>query len=170
MLITDAAQILDLSGTVTADDVKKAYRKACTKYHPDRNPAGVEMMQAVNAAYEVLKGYEGDVGKATEYGDELSQAIEFLKGLAGIEIEVCGAWLWLSGNTKANKEALKAAKDHLLNGNGFKWAPKKKRWYFRPAEWRSSSRGGVSMDEIRERHGSKWVKGNGGPAKIAANS
>ena len=29
----------------------QAYRKACMKYHPDRNPSGEHMMKLVNAAY-----------------------------------------------------------------------------------------------------------------------
>ena len=45
MKITDAAKILDMTGTITPDAAKEAYRKAAKKYHPDRNPAGAEMMK-----------------------------------------------------------------------------------------------------------------------------
>lgn len=34
----------------------------------------------------------------------------------------------------------------------------KKAWYYRPADWKSSSRGKMSLDEIRETYGSERVK------------
>ncbi len=40
MNIYDAAKILSLSGSLTPELVKAAYRQACKKYHPDINPAG----------------------------------------------------------------------------------------------------------------------------------
>jgi len=36
-------------------DLKKAYRKASTKYHPDRQGGDTEAMKEVNEAYELLK-------------------------------------------------------------------------------------------------------------------
>ena len=39
----------------------------------------------------------------------------------GIEIEVCGSWVWVSGDTKPHKERLKAL--------GFCWHSKKHCWY-----------------------------------------
>ena len=37
------------------------YRQAALKFHPDRNPAGAEMMKIINAAYDVLKDYAGEI-------------------------------------------------------------------------------------------------------------
>ena len=37
------------------------YRAADLKYHPDKNPAGAEMMKLINAAFEVLKDFEGEL-------------------------------------------------------------------------------------------------------------
>jgi len=42
MKISDAANILSLSGDITTELVKTAYRRASAKYHPDRNPAGLD--------------------------------------------------------------------------------------------------------------------------------
>ena len=50
MKLSDAAQVLGLSSEVAPEDVKRAYRKAAMTYHPDRNPAGAEMMKIINAA------------------------------------------------------------------------------------------------------------------------
>jgi len=48
-------KILNLSGTINADIIKQAYRMAAKKSNPDVNPAGVEMMQFINNAYDTLK-------------------------------------------------------------------------------------------------------------------
>lgn len=155
MKITDAAQILELSGHVSPGDVKRAYRSAAMKYHPDRNPAGAEMMKIVNAAYDVLKEYTGDIeqtehaqqsGEGGSYPEALNEALNAVFGLDGLDIEICGAWVWIDGDTYTHRAALKEA--------GFRFASKKKRWYFRPENWRSSSRGQYSMDEIRGKYGS----------------
>jgi len=55
MNIYDAAKILGLSGDITPEQIKAAYREACKTYHPDINPVGEEMMKLVNAAYEAFK-------------------------------------------------------------------------------------------------------------------
>jgi len=55
MKLSDAVNVLGLSGHVAPKEVKAAYRVAAMKYHPDRSPAGAEMMKIINAAYDVLK-------------------------------------------------------------------------------------------------------------------
>ena len=47
---------LPQSPTITPDDVKKAYRKSCLKYHPDKSGRGEEdaVFLKVKAAFEVL--------------------------------------------------------------------------------------------------------------------
>ena len=151
MQIKDAAKLLGLSGNVTPEDVKKAYRQAAMKYHPDRNPAGSDMMKVINAAYEVLKDFTGEFTHNTEqteqdYPEALNDALNAIVGLDGLNIEICGAWVWVSGATYNYKT--------ILKDSGFKFAPKKKSWYFRPEDWSSSSRGSFSMDDIRDKFGS----------------
>ncbi|NRB40663.1 MAG: DnaJ domain-containing protein [Pseudomonadales bacterium] len=157
MKIIDAANILNLAGDITPSDIKKAYRKAAAKYHPDRNPAGAEMMKAVNEAYESLKDFSGTLGAAegeefepSQYGDELNSALNAIVNLEGLDIEVCGSWVWVTGETKQHKEKLKEA--------GYRWASKKKAWHFRPSDWKKVSRGEMGMDDIRGMHGSTKVK------------
>jgi curved DNA-binding protein CbpA len=146
----DALSILNLSGQITPTDIKTAYRKAAAKYHPDHNPAGLEMMKLVNVAYETLKDFEGDAQQSTtrNYGEAINDALNAIINF-GLAIEICGAWVWLSGDTRTHREALKAA--------GFKWAPKKKQWYFRPEEYKSSNRTSWTMEKIREAYGSEKV-------------
>ena len=156
MNIKDALSILALSATADQVEIKTAYRKACIKYHPDRNPAGLEMMKAVNVAYQFLteisyNGTERPIDEAVniDFGDMLNEAINAVIGLSGINIEVCGAWVWLSGNTKPHKESIKAA--------GYWWAKKKCSWYFRPADYKSRNKGDWDMEKIRDKYGSVSV-------------
>ena len=152
MKFSDAVQILGLSGAINPETVKRAYREAALKYHPDRNPAGDEMMKLINAAYETLKDCEGSVentaadSQGRTYPEAVNEALNAIIGLAGLDIEICGAWVWVGGNTYPHRTVLKAA--------GFYFAGQKKRWYFRPEDWRSTSRGTTSMDDIRNRYGS----------------
>jgi len=159
----DALKILELGLDVSFEDIKLAYRKASAKYHPDRNPAGLEMMKLVNNAYQALSDYvAGSVGVETggedvSLGDELNAALNAVIDL-GLTIEICGSWIWVSGDTRPHKEILKEA--------NYRWAPKKLMWSFCGGE-RTSSRGKMSMDDIRNRHGSQTVK-NKERARIAA--
>ena len=107
----------------------------------------------VNVAYETLKDETGTAtnttaGDISSYGDAIFNALSKIIHL-GFDIEICGAWVWLHGDTKPHKELLKEA--------GFMWAPKKCLWYYRPADYKSKGRGKFSMDEIRNAHGSEKV-------------
>ena len=55
---TDYYELLEVSKTASADEIKKSYRKLAMKYHPDRNPGDKEVetkFKEINEAYEVLK-------------------------------------------------------------------------------------------------------------------
>ena len=149
-----ALEVFALKGDATFEDIKIAYRKSCSKYHPDRNPAGLEMMKVVNAAWTSLSDYvEGSVKFESEedlnLGDEMNEALNKIINL-GLNIEICGSWIWVNGDTKPHKETLK--------DSGYNWAPKKCLWMWKPEGVKSKGRGKFSMDEIRDRHGSTFVK------------
>lgn len=150
----DALRVFGLDGGAEFEDIKLAYRKACSLYHPDRNPAGLEMMKVVNGAWEALQDYvKGCVSEegieVENFGEEINEALNKIIHL-GLTIEICGSWVWVSGDTRPHKDTLKEA--------GFKWAPKKMMWHFSPKGERSYSRGKYTMDEIRIMHGSVGVK------------
>jgi curved DNA-binding protein CbpA len=149
----DAAKILNIDGAITPEAVDRAFRALAMKYHPDRNPAGLDMMKAINAAREVLREFTGNIDNghtsSTPYAESLSEALNAILHCEGLNVEICGSWIWVSGDTRTHKDALKAA--------GYRYAPKKKMWNYRPTDWKSASRGRFSMDEIRDRHGSQSI-------------
>lgn len=164
MNINDCLSVLGLASheeSITIDVVKKAYRVACSKYHPDRNPQGLEMMKMVNCAYSALMEHLANpenvsvsfTGKNTEdYGEEVSNALNAIFGLHGLIIEICGAWVWVTGSTKEHKDVLKSA--------GFFYASKKVAWYFRTKDFKSRSNGSSTLDQIRDKYGSQNATGN----------
>ena len=154
MRVQEAMKILRLVGTVSAEDIKLAYKRMAKEYHPDRNPAGLEVMQMINEAYATLKDESSvtaeDSDSMSSYTQEFSDAISAIVHLDGLHIEVCGMWCWVSGDTKTHKDALKEA--------GFKWAFKKKMWYFRPDSAKGRRFGSSSMEDIRATYGSVGVR------------
>ncbi len=68
----DFYAILGVPKTASAADIKKAYRQAAMKYHPDRNPekADEDKFKEIGEAYSVLS----DTSKRSEY-DKLRDAI-----------------------------------------------------------------------------------------------
>lgn len=157
MNIYDALKVLGVTESpVTEEVVKTAYRQACLKFHPDRNLAGNEMMILINEAKESLKAvtypfeYKNEDGY--NYGEEINEALNKIMNLEGLKIEVCGAWVWVSGSTKDQWILLKEA--------GFKFSPPKKMGYFRPeyAKTRRFKKDGLSMEEIRSKYGADNIK------------
>lgn len=84
-----------------------------------------------------------------DFGEALNAAINSVIGLVGVHIEVCGAWVWLTGNTRPHKDAIKAA--------GFWWVCKKAAWYFRPPDHKSRNNGDWDLEKIRDTYGSTSV-------------
>ncbi len=147
---TQALNILKPAGN-NQDDLKSAYRQACMKYHPDINPDSLELMKLVNLAMEFLTKHLGkwnshQSNNDTPLTEQMQDLFNKIKHFPCVETELCGTWLWLSGQTWRYKKELKEA--------GFKWAGKKRQWYWSPAGYRKRTKKVFSMNEIRSKYGS----------------
>lgn len=60
--------ILGIKKNATQDEIKKAYRELCKKYHPDKNGGDDTKIKEVNEAYETL----GDENKRRQYDAQSS--------------------------------------------------------------------------------------------------
>ena len=56
--MTDPYQVLGVSPTASDDEVKKAYRTLCKRYHPDANVGKPDAAQAEKKFMEVQQAYE----------------------------------------------------------------------------------------------------------------
>lgn len=139
----------------TLDELKKAYRRLAMVHHPDVG-GDLETMKAINAEHDALflrlkdehNAAADEHHQTTETPEEFRDIITALLNLSGLEVELCGSWLWIGGNTREHKEALKAA--------GCRWSPNKKLWYWRHEEDGSRwHRGKKTMNQIRSKYGSQ---------------
>lgn len=145
----------------TLEELKKAYHRLCLKLHPDVGGSDEEM-KILNAEYEQLfervknihvnKDGETYEKETQETPQEFQSLIAELLKLDGIEIEIIGCFVWVSGNTKPHKEQLKAL--------GFRWHSKKKCWYKSPDNYHRWGGGEYSMDDIRMMYTTIKVKRN----------
>ena len=138
----------------TLEELKKEYKRLALANHPDRG-GDVEVMKAINAEYDELFAKVKDIHvnakgetytkENTETPDIFKDIIDKLIKMDGVEIEIIGCFIWLSGNTKEHKDTIKAM--------GFRWHSNKKMWYKAPADYKKKSRKKYDMDEIRKMYG-----------------
>ena len=142
-------------GCVTLEALKKEYRRLCRIHHPDLGGDEAKM-KALNLEYEtILKNgvFQAEMEKdKTDFDTETAfrDILEKLTVLQGLTLEICGSWLWVTGNTYEHKATLKEA--------GLKWASKKLAWFWRPDTARCFSKGQIPLEEIRNKYGSKIVQ------------
>lgn len=75
-----------------------------------------------------------------------------------LKIELCGSWLWVSGNTYPVKETLKAL--------GFKYASKKRMWYWYYGERARSYHKPISHESVKRMYGCKTVSAENSTKKV----
>lgn len=139
----------------TAEELKKEYWILAKELHPDvgGNEETFKFMQAeYSASWERLKNihftHEGKeyTKETNETAEEFIEIIEKLRKLNGVEIEICGSWIWCTGDTKPHKDVFKKL--------GFRWAYKKRAWVYHEGTYKKRSNREISMDEIRVMYGS----------------
>ncbi len=150
------------NGQYTLSEIKQAYRKLASANHPDKG-GNTETMQLINTAFaELCKYFEANQTLDINQAQETAPTFDFsfldtLKTMHGVTIEVCGYWVWLSGNTYPHKEA--------INNLGFKFSGAKKSWYWSPTiNITNYKRGSKSMKQIRKDYGSQIIQTEMQPA------
>ncbi len=141
-----------LGNVKTRFELKELYRKLARELHPDFGGSTEEMIQ-LNNEFDYLFGRVETTKQekaSTETADDYMEVIKHLIHIPEINIELCGTWLWITGNTKPVKELLKEA--------GFKFAGKKKAWYWHAGEYRKRSKRKLSLDEIRLLYGTNEIE------------
>ena len=147
----------------TVEELKKEYKKLAIENHPDRG-GRTEDMQEINAEYDRLfeslknthRSATGETYTAktetTETPEQFRMIIEKLIHLDGINIEICGSWIWVTGNTYNSREELKKMQ--------FKYSKNKNAWYYHEPGYHKKSRKSFSLDDIRDMFGSETVNGS----------
>lgn len=139
------------------EDVKRTYRKLCKEYHPDLHGSGTEeTMKQINAEYEKAFNCYKNIHETAEdstktYTSSTETAAEFMEIInalihcEGVTISLVGSWIWAEGNTYPYKDVIK--------GLGFRYAGKKRAWYWHAAEDTCKSRKGLTLDQIKDKYG-----------------
>lgn len=154
--LSNAIAVFSLNdGQYSLNDIKQLYRQLASKHHPDKG-GDTETMQLINNAFDEFCTYFAGNESLTVNNKDSAVGIDFefivqLKSLAGIIIEVCGYWVWLSGNTYLHRE--------IISSLGFKFSGAKKMWYWFPTiDISTFKRGCKSMKIIRKQYGSKIIE------------
>lgn len=151
----------------THDSIKARYKELAKAHHPDLGGC-VETMKEINNQYaQVLEGFYQKSGKSITEIEELLKDDQEMRnklceilGYPNLIVELCGAWIWVTGETKIIKDNLKNA--------GFSWASKKLAWYWHKKDDKKRwYRGNCSLDEIRSKHGSTMISKVKNTYKIA---
>jgi len=141
----------------TEAEVKSRYRDLCKIHHPDLGGME-ETMKAVNLAYEERLRQkfnqtmsEDEAEEAVIMEMEVAAKVAEIIALKGIVIELVGKWIWVTGDTYSVRGVLKQA--------GFWFASKKRAWYFHTPEAACPSRAKKTLEQIRQKYGSRKVSG-----------
>lgn len=140
----------------TLNEVKQAYRNLAKVHHPDKG-GDLATMQAINSEYAfVIRKIASGADLSSEQmeneilnAEAYQKAINTIINLEGITIEICGGWIWVTGNTYEHRATFK--------NNGFFYASKKVSWYFRSPEYKTANKKTMSLDQIRTKYGSQQI-------------
>ena len=147
------------SNVNSIEELKKQYFALAKKYHSDITGGSDEIMKEINNEYAELHKKYKDIHKSIKPEEETYTASEptsecpedfinivneLLK--MSLNVELCGRWLWISGDTKPHKDELKAL--------GCKWSSKKAMWSWHYPEDSVKRHKAKSIEEIRDIYGS----------------
>ena len=149
-------------GIRTAEEAKQRYHELAKRLHPDNggNAEEFKLMQAeFSELWNRVKGvHRNSEGK--EYHSETNESataymniVDIVLRMEGVELELCGAWLWATGRTYQYRESFK--------GMGFRWSKSKRAWYYSPDGFTGKRKGFYTLKEIRKTYGSEKFQRTG---------
>ena len=155
----------------SVEECKKLYKKLAFKHHPDRG-GDLDTMKAINAEFDyvmennIFKSSKKDTKKDTKkdydfFSILFKDIISALVRLDGLEIEITGCFIWVTGNTYPQKDIIKSL--------GFRYSKNKKAWYIAPPEYFAQKRSykkSYSMNDIRSKYGSTRFESEGNNTKM----
>ena len=147
--------------------LRTAYKKLLIKYHPDNNAKDTTgIMQEINAEYDLLfqklkdtyehsESYEKQTDRQKQAYDwekdkQLRAVIVALSKFAGLDIELCGTWVYVRGETYPYRKELKAL--------GLRFNPHKGCWIIHYDDYYKYHKKPVSMSHIRDKYGSVIIQ------------
>lgn len=138
-------------------ELKKEYRELAKKHHPDMGGNDADMA-SINNEYDMLAktlpniNMNGEEYQPTERenSEAFRNAINSIIHCEGLEIELCGSWVWVTGNTIVHKEILKKS--------GYKWSAKKVAWYWHNEGYQKLGHKTYNLNEIRSMWGSEKIE------------
>ena len=147
--------------------LRAAYKRLLIKYHPDNNKNDTTgMMQEINAEYDLLfqqlkdtyehsDNYKKQTDRQKQAYDwekdkQLRAIIVALSKFAGLEIELCGTWVYVRGETYPYRKELKVL--------GMNYNRQKKCWIIHFDDYYKYHKKSVSMSHIRDKYGSVIIQ------------
>ncbi len=137
----------EFKGVEGINEAKKIYKTLAKKLHPDVGGTD-ELFKMLNSIYNNIIENKIYFSNEFKFDLEMEKIISQILHYENITIEVIGSWIWLSGDTKEIKDTLKNL--------GFKWASKKKMWFFGELKGRNPNE--KSLEEIKLKYGCETVK------------
>ena len=148
-MMTKDEILKEFKGIEGINEAKKIYKTLAKKLHPDVGGTEEEF-KLLNAVYTDLIENKIYFSNDSKIDIELEKIISLILHFDNITIELIGSWIWVSGDTKEIKEQLKEI--------GFKWANKKKMWFYGEMKGRNPKE--KSLEEIKAKYGSETLKTN----------
>lgn len=151
------------------EEIMRQFHELAMRFHPDKGGSN-EDMAAILAEFAALKRTHSHIHQASngsvyesdsqddgpQVPEGFEDIIQALVTIDGIEVEIVGTWVWVSGDTYPNRGRLKEL--------GFRWAKSHQKWYLAGDSGGRHRRSGKTFDEIVATYGSRFTtKGVGAP-------
>lgn len=141
------------SGCKTPSEVEQRYEELLQVFKSG-NGESKEIIAAINDQYSELvaalkKASQVEANKEKATVSEKIKELQNSVDTKGLHLEVCGTWLWVTGQTYPIRNTLKNL--------GFRYSSNKLSYYYRQEDYRSSTQKPIPMDLIREKFGTSEV-------------